>query len=200
MLISGGGTTLKNLIEQIDQGRLNARIMLVISSSGKAKGIEFAEQAGIETKVMERSKFESPEAYRDAIFDTSRKSGVELAVMAGFLKHLLIPDDFENRVVNIHPSLIPAFCGAGFYGLRVHQAVLSQGCKVSGCTIHFVDNQYDHGPIIAQRSVPVLENDSAESLARRVFEQECKIYPEVIQWIADGRVRVIGNRVAIQET
>ena len=120
---------------------------------------------------------------------------MQLVVMGGFLKHVLVPPDFENRVTNIHPGLIPAFCGQGFYGLHVHQSVLEYGVKVSGCTIHFVDNQYDHGPIILQRVVPVLDDDTPHSLAARVFEAECEAYPQVLQWIAEGRVHVAGRRV-----
>jgi phosphoribosylglycinamide formyltransferase-1 len=117
--------------------------------------------------------------------------------MGGFLKHVLIPADFENRVVNIHPGLIPAFCGHGFYGRRVHQAVLDYGAKVSGCTIHFVDDEYDHGPIILQRSVPVEHGDTAEGLARRIFRVECEAYPEALRLIAEGRVQVTGRRVEV---
>jgi folate-dependent phosphoribosylglycinamide formyltransferase PurN len=116
--------------------------------------------------------------------------------MAGFLKHVPIPPDFENRVTNIHPALIPAFCGHGFYGRRVHEAVLQYGAKISGCTVHFVDNDYDHGPIILQRTVPVRGDDTPESLAARVFEQECIAYPEAINLIAAGRLRVEGRLVS----
>ena len=195
VLISGGGTTLRNLIERIRAGSLAADIKLVISSSEKARGLQFAAEASIPAFVVNPSDHATPEAFSDAIFAPCREAGVELVVMGGFLKHVLIPPDFENRVINIHPGLIPAFCGKGMYGLRVHQAVLDYGAKVSGCTVHFVDNEYDHGPIIAQRTVPVLDDDSAESLAARVFEQECDIYPEVIQLWKAGRIRVAGRRV-----
>ena len=117
--------------------------------------------------------------------------------MAGFLKRITIPDDFTNRVVNIHPGLIPAFCGHGFYGQRVHQAVLDYGAKLSGCTVHFADNQYDHGPVISQKAVPVLEDDTAETLARRVFQAECDAFPEAIRLIAEGKVQVVGRKVQI---
>ncbi len=117
--------------------------------------------------------------------------------MGGFLKQLTIPSDFANRVVNIHPALVPAFCGRGFYGHRVHEAVLEYGAKLSGCTVHFADNQYDHGPVILQKAVPVLDDDTPESLAARVFQAECEAYPEAIQLIADNRVRVEGRRVRI---
>jgi phosphoribosylglycinamide formyltransferase 1 len=115
--------------------------------------------------------------------------------MGGFLKHVLIPDDFIGKVVNIHPALIPAFCGQGFYGHRVHEAVLEYGAKVSGCTVHFVDNQYDHGPIILQRVVPVMDDDTPDSLAARVFSAECEAYPEALRLIAAGRATIDGRRV-----
>ncbi len=118
--------------------------------------------------------------------------------MGGFLKRLTIPDDFANRVANIHPALVPAFCGDGFYGHRVHEAVLEYGAKLSGCTVHFADNQYDHGPVIVQRAVPVLDDDTPDTLAARVFEAECEAYPEALRLIAAGRVTVEGRRVRIK--
>ena len=123
----------------------------------------------------------SAEEFRDRVFGPCREAGIELVVMGGFLKHVLIPADFENRVINIHPSLIPAYCGAGFYGHHVHESVIEAGETVSGCTIHFVDNQYDHGPIIHQRQVAVETGDTPDTLAARVFEAECDAYPEVIR-------------------
>ena len=119
--------------------------------------------------------------------------------MGGFLKRVEIPDDFTLRVVNIHPSLIPAFCGRGFFGLRVHRAALDYGVKVSGCTVHFVDQQYDHGPIILQRVVPVLDDDTPQQLAARVFEAECQAYPEALRLFAAGRLHVEGRRVTISQ-
>ena len=118
--------------------------------------------------------------------------------MGGFLKRITIPEDFAHRVVNIHPALIPAFCGDGFYGHRVHEAVLEYGAKLSGCTVHFADNQYDHGPVILQRAVPVLDDDTPDTLAARVFAAECAAYPEAIGLIAAGRVAVEGRRVRIR--
>jgi phosphoribosylglycinamide formyltransferase-1 len=195
VLISGGGTTLKNLIEKIKAGSLNAQIKLVISSNPKARGLEYATSDSIPTLVVQQKDYKTPGHFRDAVFAPCRQADVGLVVMGGFLKHVLIPADFENRVTNIHPALIPAFCGKGFYGLRVHEAVLEYGAKVSGCTVHFVDNEYDHGPIILQRTVPVLDDDTPETLAQRVFQQECEAYPEAIQRIATGRVRVDNRRV-----
>jgi phosphoribosylglycinamide formyltransferase-1 len=195
VLISGGGTTLKNLLTKIDAGILPVSIKLVIASSSQAKGLNYAREAGIATLVVRERDYETTKAFGDAIFAAMRESGIELVVMGGFLKFLPIPPDFENRVVNIHPGLIPAFCGKGFYGLHVHQAVLDYGAKISGCTVHFVDNVYDHGPIILQRVVEVHDDDTAESLQKRVFEQECEAYPDAIRLIAEGRVKVENRRV-----
>ncbi len=197
VLISGGGTTLRNLLEKIDAGRLDARVKLVIASSPDAGGLQFAADASIPSSIVQRKEFLSTEDFSRAIFQPSREAGASVVVMAGFLKRVLIPADFENRVVNIHPALIPAFCGKGFYGLRVHRAVLDYGAKVTGCTVHFADNQYDHGPIILQKTVPVAGDDTPETLAARVFQTECEAYPEALQLLADGRVRVQGRRVVI---
>jgi len=197
VLISGGGTTLLNLIKRIDAGELPVDIRLVISSSPKAGGLRHAETAGIPSTVVERKQFESREQFSAAIFDHCRRAEVDLVVMGGFLKQVVIPDDFMHRVVNIHPALIPAFCGKGFYGHYVHEAVLEYGVKLSGCTIHFVDNKYDHGPVILQRAVPVMDEDTPETLAARVFEAECEAYPEALRLIALGRVRIEGRRVRI---
>ena len=197
VLISGGGTTLRNLIAKVREGKLNAEICLVVSSNPAAKGLEFAKAAGIKTLVVEKKKL-SPEAYSEATFGPCRVAGVEVVVMGGFLKHVLIPPDFENRVVNIHPALIPAFCGQGMYGPRVHEAVLAAGAKTSGCTVHFVDNVYDHGPVILQRSVPVMPGDTPETLAARVFEAaECDAFPEALNLIAAGRVTVQSGNVIL---
>ncbi len=197
VLISGGGTTLRNLIEKIDAGELNVEVSLVVSSSPSAGGLQHAEKAGIHTAVVRRKEFDSPDQFSRVIFDHCRRAGVDLVVMGGFLKQITVPDDFTNRVINIHPALIPAFCGKGFYGHYVHEAVLKYGVKLSGCTVHFVDNQYDHGPVILQKAVPVLDGDSPETLAARIFQAECEAYPETLRLIAAGRVRVEDHRARI---
>ncbi|HIF31119.1 MAG: phosphoribosylglycinamide formyltransferase [Pirellulaceae bacterium] len=199
VLISGGGTTLENLLKSISQGQLDANVNLVISSRKDAAGLDYARNANILHHVVRRKKAQSAKEFSEANFQLCREATVDLVVMGGYLQHLLIPADFENRVTNIHPGLIPAFCGKGYYGRRVHEAVLGYGVKVSGCTVHFVDNQYDHGPIILQRTVNVLEGDSPESLAERIFQQECIAYPEAIQAIATGRLKVDGRRIRWQE-
>jgi phosphoribosylglycinamide formyltransferase 1 len=197
MLISGGGTTLKNLLHWHQRGQLPVEFSMVVSSGPQAKGLQIADDWGIQTAVVRRRECQTAEAHRDAIFELFRRKSVELVVMGGYLEHLLIPEDYSHRVVNIHPSLIPAFCGKGFYGQRVHQAVLDFGAKISGCTVHFADDHYDHGPIIAQRACPVYEDDTPETLAARVFELECQLLPECIAAIARSEVTIVGRRVFV---
>jgi phosphoribosylglycinamide formyltransferase-1 len=195
VLLSGGGTTLQNLLDRIADGRLRAQIVRVVSSNVAALGLMRAEAAGVPTTVVERKKCASRAEFSQRIFDVCRGDGAELVCMGGFLQLVELPPDFMGRVMNIHPALIPAFCGKGFHGLHVHQAALEAGVKVSGCTVHFADNEYDHGPIILQRVVPVLDDDTPEALAARVFEQECEAYPEAIRLFAEGRLRIEGRRV-----
>lgn len=197
VLISGTGRSLKNMLEKIAAGQLAAEVRLVISSAFDVRGLGYAEEAGIAHEVIRRESFPSREEYSRVVFNRCRVSGVELVVLAGFLKRLAIPEDFSNRVVNIHPALVPSFCGKGFYGHHVHEAALRYGVKLSGCTVHFVDNEYDHGPVILQKAVPVLDDDTPDSLADRVFEAECLAYPEALQLIATGRVSVEGRHVRI---
>ncbi|MBH57593.1 MAG: phosphoribosylglycinamide formyltransferase [Planctomycetaceae bacterium] len=195
--ISGGGTTLRNLLEKIDAGLLQIDVKLVIASKSTAGGLEHARQANIPELIIRRTDYELAEDYCRAMFDPCREAGVDYVVMGGFLKHVLIPPDFENRVLNIHPSLIPAFCGHGMYGHFVHEAVINYGAKISGCTVHFVDNEFDHGPIILQRTVAVKAKDSPSDLALRVFEAECEAYPTALQWLANGRIHVDDRKVVI---
>lgn len=197
VLISGGGTTLRNLLAKIEAGNLPIDIRLVVSSNSAARGLQYAAEAGIPSLVVEKSKATTDAAFSEAIFGPCREAGVQYVVMGGFLKHVLIPPDFENRVINIHPALIPAFCGHGMYGLRVHQAVLEYGAKLTGCTVHFVDNQYDHGPIILQKSVEVMSADTPELLQARVFAAECEALPQALMWLASGRVSIAGRLVSV---
>lgn len=190
VLISGGGTTLKNLITHIDEGKLPVEIALVVSSNPNAAGIAFADKNNIPVRTATKTKSLTDAQYCEQVFGPIRETGVDLVVMGGFLKHVLIPDDFTERVINIHPSLIPAFAGQGYYGLRVHQAVIAKGCRVSGCTVHYVDNEFDHGPIIAQRAVDVSANDNAETLQKKVFKVECELLPDVIRQIAEASAQV----------
>ena len=203
VLISGSGRTLKNFIDLAAEGSLPIDIRLVVSSTAKAGGLKFAEEAGIPSVVIGREKFPAgtagDQAFGDAVFSACREAGVDYVAMAGFLKLAPVPDDFAGRVVNIHPALIPAFCGPGMYGPRVHQAVLDAGVKVTGCTVHFVDNQYDHGPIIWQQPVPVFDDDTADTLAKRVFEVEKEAYPHVLRLLAEGRIALEGGRVVMRK-
>lgn len=197
VFISGGGTTLRNLIEKQQAGKLPVDFRLVVSSNPQAGGLQFARDAHISQVIVERAKFASTREYSEELFDNCRDADVELVVMGGFLKHVLIPEDFAGRVMNIHPSLIPAFCGKGFYGHHVHEAALAYGVKYSGCTVHWVDDHYDHGPIILQRVVAVEENDTPESLAARVFREECEALPEAIRLFAAHRLTVEGRVVRV---
>lgn len=189
VLISGRGTTLLNLIERIRAGSLPVEIRLVISSNRAARGLEFAAEANIPALVVEKANSVGSQAFSDAIFNPCRTAGVKYVVMGGFLKHVLIPPDFENRVLNIHPALLPKFGGQGMYGLHVHEAVLAAGETTTGCTVHFVDNQYDHGPIILQRQVAVQPGDTPESLQARVFLEERRALPEALNRLAQGHSR-----------
>jgi phosphoribosylglycinamide formyltransferase-1 len=198
VLISGSGTTLRNFVEKSEAGRFAAEISLVISSNPDAPGLQHAEVAGIPTSVVDRKRVPEPE-FSQQIFQQCREAQVDLVVMGGFLRKLTIADDFENRVINIHPSLIPAFCGKGNYGIRVHRAAVKYGVKLSGCTVHFVDNEYDHGPIIAQRSVSVSPEETAENLAKKIFVEECQLYPEIINQFSKGNVTYDGRVVTVKQ-
>jgi phosphoribosylglycinamide formyltransferase-1 len=197
VLLSGAGTTLQNLLDHVGDGRLCAEVVLVISNRSDAFGLQRASNAGTPTAVVTRKDYTSSEEFSEHIFSLCRQARADLVCMAGFLQLIRIPADFLGRVVNIHPALIPAFCGKGYYGHHVHQAVLDYGVKLTGCTVHFADNEYDHGPIILQRAVPVLDTDTAETLAARVFQQECEAYPDAIRLFAEGRLRIEGRRVKI---
>ncbi len=186
VLISGSGTTLVNFLKERDAGRLEVEFPIVIADR-ECGGISKCLQAGVPCEVLPRRTFESTAAFSRAVFDRMRSARVGLVTLAGFLARIEVPDDFHKRVMNIHPSLIPAFCGKGMYGHFVHEAVLARGCKVSGCTVHFADSEYDHGPIISQKCVPVLESDTPGTLAARVFEAECIAYPAAIRLFADHR-------------
>ena len=198
VLVSGGGTTLQNFIDRIAHGRLHAEIALVISSNPKAVGVERARNARLPVEIIRREEFESVESFSHAIFGRCRDASAKLVTLAGFLKLLKIPADFAGHIMNIHPALLPAFGGKGMYGHHVHEAVLESGVRVSGCTVHLVDDHFDHGPIILQRIVPVLDDDSPDSLAARVFEQECEAYPEAIRLFATGRLEIVSGHVRIR--
>ncbi len=197
VLISGTGRTLKNINDRVAAGQLDVDVRLVVASTAKATGVQFAADAGAPSRVLVRRDFDSDGAYSEAIFAACREAGAELVVLAGWLKLLVVPDDYRNRVVNIHPALIPSFCGKGYYGHHVHQSAIDYGVKLSGCTVHFVNNEYDHGPVILQKAVPVSHEDTADALAARVFEAEREAFPEAIQLISEGRVEVEGRVVRV---
>ncbi|GIW96848.1 MAG: phosphoribosylglycinamide formyltransferase [Pirellulaceae bacterium] len=197
VLISGGGTTLENLIEHQRRHGLPLDFRLVISSRADVRGLELAHDAQIPTSVIRRKDFETAEQHRDELFAAVRQSGAQWVAMGGYIEHVLIPDDFVNRVLNIHPSLVPAFCGKGYYGLRVHQAVVEYGVKLTGCTVHLVDNEYDHGPIVAQRACEVFPDDSPIDVQHRVFQLERDLYPRVWRAIAEGGIEVRGRQVRL---
>ncbi len=197
VLISGSGTTLRNLIDKIAAGELDAEIRLIVANTFNAPGLQYGEKGNIPIAVIDRSEFPSQDEFSEAVFQRCREARADMVVLAGFLKRVVVPEDFINRVISIHPALMPSFCGKGFYGHHIHEAVLQHGVKLSGCTIHFVDNQYDHGPVILQRTVPVLENDTPAKLAARVLEAECQAYPEALGLLAAGRVSIAGRRVHI---
>lgn len=199
VLLSGTGTTLQNLIDRIVDGRLVAKIVVVIASRADAGGLERARRAGIPAVVVARKEFPDTGRFNDALHDELAKHDFDLIIMAGFLSQVQLRGRYNGRVLNIHPALIPAFCGKGFYGERVHGAVLEAGVKVSGCTIHFADDEYDHGPIILQGAVPVLNDDTPETLAARVHQLENELYPEAIRLWAEGLLEIVGRRVRLRK-
>ncbi|MFK7777371.1 MAG: formyltransferase family protein, partial [Gimesia sp.] len=154
---------------------------------------------GLRCEVVCRSDYENRDQFSAAIFDLCRAAGVDLVTLAGYLSLIHIPDDFQYRVLNIHPALIPAFCGKGFYGHKVHEAVVKRGVKVSGCTVHFADNEYDHGPIIGQEVISVKDTDTPDQVAAKVFQAECELYPRMIQLFAAGKIKIEDHRAVIEE-
>ena len=199
VLLSGSGRTLENILEHIRAGSLPAEVAVVIASRPSIRGIDIGKAAGAPTHLVRPKEFSSVEAYSDAMVRLLDEARVDLVCLAGFLSYWIIPERYAGRVINIHPALLPSFGGKGMYGHHVHEAVLAWGCKVSGCTVHFVSNEYDEGPIILQRCVPAYAEDTPDDLAARVFEQECIAYPEAIRLVAEGRLRVEGRIVHIDD-
>ncbi len=192
VLVSGGGTNLQSIIDAVEAGKINGQIKLVISNKEGAYGLERAKKHNI------RAVFEKDE---QAIIDIMKENEIDLVVLAGFLK-ILSPNftkAFENRIINIHPSLIPSFCGKGYYGLKVHEAAIEYGIKVSGATVHFVDENADTGPIIRQDTVEVFAGDSPQDLQQRVLKIEHKILSQVVADYCDDKIRVVGRRVFIED-
>lgn len=195
VLVSGSGRTLQNLIDVIGAGGLDAEISIVISSRPGVLGLTRAEKQGIPTAVVDRLMAPTTDGISRMIFGLLDQAGVDLVVLAGFLRILTIPERYNHRVVNIHPSLLPSFGGQGMYGRHVHEAVLRSGARVSGCTVHYVTNDIDAGPIIEQRTVEILDGDTPETLAERVFEAEKSALPLGIALHLGGALKVEGKRV-----
>jgi formyltetrahydrofolate-dependent phosphoribosylglycinamide formyltransferase len=197
VLLSGGGTTLQNLIDRIADGSLPAAIAVVIASRADAGGIERARQHGLPAVVVARADYPDVDRFNDALHAALDAYAPDLIVLGGFLSPFQLRGRYAQRVLNIHPALIPAFSGKGFYGMKVHRAVVESGVKITGCTVHFADDEYDHGPIILQQAVEVRDDDTPESVAARVHEVENTLYPEAIRLFATGRLVVNGRRVRI---
>lgn len=201
VLVSGGGSNLQALIDAKQAGGIaNGELALVLSSSDDAYALKRAENAGIPTRICPKKEYNTREEFTDAILTILREYKIDLVVLAGFM-YILSPkfcEEFENRVMNVHPALIPSFCGDGFYGLKVHERVIESGVKLTGATVHFVNSITDGGPIISQGAVPVLFNDTPEILQKRVMaECEWKLLPQAVDLFCQGRLRVDGSRVEI---
>lgn len=203
VLVSGGGTNLQAILDAIDNGKItNAQVSLVVSNNPGAYALARAKKYEIEAVCISPKQFENREEFHKALLAKLQESGVELVVLAGFLVAIppMIVEAFPNRIINIHPSLIPSFCGVGYYGLHVHEKALARGVRVTGATVHFVDTGTDTGPIILQKAVKIRQDDTPEVLQRRVMEKaEWKILPKAIDLIANGKVKVVDGRVEIEE-
>lgn len=201
VLVSGGGTNLQALLDQMHQGKLpGVSIELVISSNKKAYALKRASSHNIPWAIISKKDYDTSEQYEEALCGLLKEYQVDLIVLAGFL--LILPSNiirqYENRIINVHPSLIPAFCGKGFYGLKVHEAAISRGVRLTGATVHFVDEGTDTGPIILQKSVAVEYGDTPETLQKRVMEEaEWVILPEAVRLISENRIQVKNNKVII---
>ncbi len=188
VLVSGGGRSLVNLCEKIEAGELDCEIALVLSDRGEIRALDHARERGIDSVVLPRKDFESDDSFSRAVFAEIEGREAEFVVLAGFLRLLLIPEPWLGRAINIHPALLPAFGGQGYWGDRVHRAVLKEGAPVTGCTVHYVTNEYDAGPIVLQRSIEVAPTTDQHELAARVFEEEKLALPEAIRMHLAGEV------------
>lgn len=197
VFLSGSGTTLQNLLDRQAAGHLAGEVTCVASDRDGVAGLDRAAKARVPVQVVRRKDHADRASFSDSLLAFAGAHQADLVCLAGFLQLLAVPPEWENRVINIHPSLLPSFGGKGCHGAHVHQAVLDAGCKVSGCTVHLATNEYDRGPILVQKAVPVLPGDTASTLAARVFTAECDAYPEAIALLAAGRVSVEANRAVI---
>lgn len=194
VFVSGGGRSLENVCAEIDAGRLAATVALVVSNTSKAFALERARQRSIPSAVIDAERKLSPAEFSRAAFAEVERSGAELVVLAGFLRLLAIPDTWLGRVINIHPSLLPAFGGKGYYGHKVHEAVIASGVRFTGCTVHYVTNEYDAGPILDQRALEVADSDTPDTLAERVFVEEKLALPRAIAMHFDEHPRSVRAR------
>lgn len=197
VLLSGSGTTLENIFECNDRGEIDVDVAVVIGTRAEAFGLERARRRGVATAVVNPRDFKDDAGFSARLTEVIEPHGPELILLAGFMFMYTIPPQFTGRVMNVHPALIPAFCGKGMYGHHVHEAVIARGTKVTGCTVHFVDNVYDNGPIILQKTVTVTDDDTPDTLAERVQAAEREAFPEAVRLFAEGRLKIEGRRVRI---
>jgi phosphoribosylglycinamide formyltransferase 1 len=198
VLLSGSGTSLENLFDRSDDGSLPAEVVLVLAAREDAGGLARALRRNVPAVAVPRKKFPDVKSFNDALHAELERHDVDLVALLGFLSLFETRGRFDGRTINVHPALIPAFSGHGFYGHRVHEAVLESGAKLTGATVHFVDAEYDHGPIILQEAVPVEDDDTPDTLAARVQAAERRIVPEAIRLFAEGRLEIDGPRVRIR--
>lgn len=198
VLLSGSGTSLENLCREIDAGRVPARVVCVISSKSDAGGLVRARSRGIPAFAVPRKQHPDVHRFNDALHTALEPFDPELVALLGFLSPFELRGRYDGRALNVHPALVPAFSGRGYFGHRVHEAVLAAGVRVTGATVHLVDAEYDHGPILLQRAVPVLEGDTADTLAARVQAVERRLVPEAVRLFAEGRISLEGGRASIR--
>ncbi len=201
VLISGSGTNLQSLIDNVENGSINGVITVVISNKKDVYGLERAKQSKIDAIYLNAKEYENFDKYNDAVIEELKNHGVELVVLAGYLKILTSKfiEEYKNRIINIHPSLIPSFSGKGYYGIKVHEAVIDYGVKISGATVHFVDEGADTGPIIIQEAVEVKSDDTAVTLQQKILQIEHKILPLAVKYYSEGKIQISGRKVKIKE-
>ncbi len=197
VLLSGNGTSLENLLDRIESGDVPGEVVAVISSKANAYGLERARKHGIPAIAIPRREHPDPDAFNDALHAALEPFDADLVALLGFLSLFQLRGRYEGRAINVHPALIPAFSGTGFYGQRVYEAVLDAGVKLTGATVHFIDDEYDHGPILLQEAVAVETDDTPDSLAARVTAAERRLVPEAIRLVAEGRVEIKDGRTRL---
>jgi len=201
VFVSGGGSNFKAIHQQISLGEIPGQIVLVISNNPKCSAIEYAIENSISHVIINEIRYPNPHTRNELLTATCVKAGIDLICLAGYMKMLppAIVKEYENKILNIHPGLLPEFGGKGFFGMRVHEAVIESGKRESGATVHFVDEIYDHGPIIAQKKVEILESDTAESVAAKVLKLEHELFPEVVKAFCEDRIMIENNKPKLVE-